>query len=66
MKRFNHTQVCLNGKQGDDIFQVASYLENEGMECMSGPQLMGDEREGAFFDMKDPDGIPVEFLVFLK
>ena len=63
---FGYLQVCLNGKQGDDIFRMASYFENEGMEFLSGPQLMGDEREGAFFYIKDPDGIPVEFLVFLK
>ena len=63
---FGYAQVCLNGKQGDDIFEMASYFEKEGMEFLSGPQLMHDEREGAFFYMKDPDGIPVEFLVFLK
>jgi hypothetical protein len=45
---------------------MAAYFEKEGMEFLSGPQLMHDEREGAFFYMKDPDGIPVEFLVFLK
>ena len=63
---FGYAQVCLNGKQGDDIFEMASYFEKEGIEFLSGPQLMRDEREGAFFYMKDPDGIPVEFLVFLK
>ena len=63
---FGYAQVCLNGKQGDDIFKMASHFEKEGIEFLSGPQLMGDEREGAFFYMKDPDGIPVEFLVFLK
>lgn len=63
---FGYAQVCLNGKQGDDIFDMASHFEKEGIEFMSGPQLMHDEREGAFFYMKDPDGIPVEFLVFLK
>jgi catechol 2,3-dioxygenase-like lactoylglutathione lyase family enzyme len=63
---FGYLQVCLNGKQGDDIFQMATYLEREGVEFVSGPQLMGDEREGAFLYAKDPDGIPMEFLVFLK
>ena len=63
---FGYAQVCLNGKQGDDIFEMASYFEKNGVEFLSGPQLMHDEREGAFFYMKDPDGIPVEFLVFLK
>jgi catechol 2,3-dioxygenase-like lactoylglutathione lyase family enzyme len=63
---FGYLQVCLNGKQGDDIFQVAAHFKEEGMAFISGPQLMQDDREGAFFYMKDPDGIPVEFLVFLK
>jgi len=63
---FGYLQICLNGKQGDDIFEIAAYFEKEGMEFLSRPQLMHDEREGAFFYMKDPDGIPVEFLVFLK
>jgi catechol 2,3-dioxygenase-like lactoylglutathione lyase family enzyme len=63
---FGYLQVCLNGKQGGDIFEIAAYFEKEGMEFLSGPQLMHDERQGAFFYMKDPDGIPVEFLVFLK
>ena len=63
---FGYAQVCLNGKQGDDIFEMASHFEKEGLEFLSGPQLMHDDREGAFFYMKDPDGIPVEFLVFLK
>src|SRR4030042_204732 len=61
---FGYLQVCLNGKQSDDIFEIAAYFEKEGMEFLSGPQLMHDEREGAFFYMKDPAGIPVEFLVF--
>jgi catechol 2,3-dioxygenase-like lactoylglutathione lyase family enzyme len=63
---YGYLQVCLNGKQGVDIFEIAAYFEREGMEFVCGPQLMGDEREGAFFYMKDPDGIPVEFLNFLK
>jgi catechol 2,3-dioxygenase-like lactoylglutathione lyase family enzyme len=63
---FGYAQVCLNGRQGDDIFKMASHFEKEGIEFLSGPQLMRDERDGAFFYMKDPDGIPVEFLVFLK
>ena len=63
---FGYLQVCLNGKQGDDIFQIAAYFEKEGIEFASGPQLMHDERQGAFFYMKDPDGVMVEFLNFLK
>ncbi len=63
---FGFLQVCLNGRQGDDVFLMAAEFEGEGIEFVSGPQLMGDERDGAFFYAKDPDGIPVEFLVFLK
>jgi catechol 2,3-dioxygenase-like lactoylglutathione lyase family enzyme len=63
---FGFLQVCLNGRQGDDVFRMAAYFEEEGMEFICTPQLMGDERQGAFFYGKDPDGIPVEFLVFLK
>jgi catechol 2,3-dioxygenase-like lactoylglutathione lyase family enzyme len=63
---FGYLQVCLNGKQGDDVFQMAAHFNDNGMEFLCGPQLMGDEKEGAFFYGKDPDGIPVEFLVFLK
>jgi catechol 2,3-dioxygenase-like lactoylglutathione lyase family enzyme len=63
---FGYLQVCLNGNQGDDIFDVAGYFEKEGMEFLCGPQMMNDERQGAFFYMTDPDGIPVEFLIFLK
>ncbi len=63
---YGYLQVCLNGRQGDDIRDIASYLDGEGIEFMCEPQFMHDEKEGAFFYMKDPDGIPVEFLVFLK
>ena len=63
---YGYLQLCLNGRQGDDIKEIASYFEKEGLEFMCEPQLMHDEKEGAFFYMKDPDGIPVEFLVFLK
>jgi catechol 2,3-dioxygenase-like lactoylglutathione lyase family enzyme len=61
---FGLTQVCLNGKAGADILKIAAYYEKEGMEFLSGPQLMHDEKGGGFFYMKDPDGIPLEFLVF--
>ena len=61
-----YLQVCLNGRQGDDIGKIASYFSQEGLEFLCEPQLMHDEKEGAFFYMRDPDGIPVEFLVFLK
>jgi catechol 2,3-dioxygenase-like lactoylglutathione lyase family enzyme len=63
---YGYLQMCLNGNQGDDINRIAAYLEQEGLEFLCEPQFMHDEKEGAFFYMKDPDGIPVEFLVFLK
>lgn len=63
---FGYLQVCLNGKQGADIIKIAAYFEKEGIEFISGPKLMHDERQGAFFYMKDPDGNMVEFLNFLK
>ena len=63
---FGYLQVCLNGRQGDDVFRMAASFADDGVEFLCGPQLMGDERQGAFFYAKDPDGIPVEFLVFLK
>ena len=61
---FGYTQVCLNGEPGSDIFDIAEYFEKEGMEFLCRPQLMGDARGGGFFYMRDPDGIPLEFLVF--
>jgi catechol 2,3-dioxygenase-like lactoylglutathione lyase family enzyme len=63
---FGYLQVCLNGKQGADILKIAAQFEKEGIEFISGPKLMHDERQGAFFYMKDPDGNMVEFLNFLK
>jgi hypothetical protein len=29
---FGFLQVCLNGRQGDDVFQMAANFEEEGME----------------------------------
>ena len=63
---FGYLQVCLNGKQGADILEIATHFATEGIEFVSGPKLMQDERQGAFFYMKDPDGIMIEFLNFLK
>jgi catechol 2,3-dioxygenase-like lactoylglutathione lyase family enzyme len=63
---FGYLQVCLNGVQSVDIFEIAARFEKEGIEFISSPKLMNDERHGAFFYMKDPDGIMVEFLNFLK
>jgi catechol 2,3-dioxygenase-like lactoylglutathione lyase family enzyme len=61
---FGYTQVCLNGEENADISEIAAYFEDEGMELLCGPKLMQDEKGGGFFYMRDPDGIPVEFLVF--
>ena len=61
---FGYTQVCVNGKEGTNLYEIAAYFEKEGMEFLSGSQLMHDEKGGGFFYLKDPDGIPVEFLVF--
>ncbi len=63
---FGYLQVCVNGKQGADIQSIYRHFESEGIEFLSGPKIMNDERQGAFFYMKDPDGIMVEFLNFLK
>jgi catechol 2,3-dioxygenase-like lactoylglutathione lyase family enzyme len=63
---FGYHQVCLRGRQGDDISEIAAYFEEEGIDFVCTPQFMGDEKGGAFFYMKDPDGIPIEFLIFLK
>ena len=63
---YGYHQVCLNGKQGEDIAAIYDYFDHEGLDFCCTPQYMLDDRDGAFFYMKDPDGIPVEFLVFLK
>jgi catechol 2,3-dioxygenase-like lactoylglutathione lyase family enzyme len=60
---FGYWQVCLNC---DNVREIAAYFEKEGVEFFTRLQLMHDEREGSFIYIKDPDGIPVEFLGFLK
>jgi catechol 2,3-dioxygenase-like lactoylglutathione lyase family enzyme len=60
---FGYLQVCL---YCNDIEEVAAYCEKEGIEVLSRPQLMDDgipEHKGSFLYAKDPDGIPIEFLV---
>ena len=60
---FGYLQVCL---YCNDIEVVAAYCKKEGIEFLSGPQLMDDgipEHKGSFLYAKDPDGIPIEFLV---
>jgi hypothetical protein len=60
---FGYWQVCLNC---DNVREIAAYFEEEGIEFFTRLQLMHDEREGSFIYVQDPDGIPVEFLGFLK
>lgn len=60
---FGYLQVCF---YCNDIEEVAAYCEKEGIEFLSRPQLMDDgmpEHAGSFLYAKDPDGIPIEFLV---
>ena len=63
---YGFAQICFSGKQGVDISEIAAHYEKQGIEFMCEPKWMHDERDGAFFYMKDPDGVPIEFLVFLK
>jgi catechol 2,3-dioxygenase-like lactoylglutathione lyase family enzyme len=60
---FGYWQVCLNC---ENVHQAATFFEKEGIEFFTRLQLMQDEHEGAFIYIRDPDGIPVEFLGFLK
>ena len=60
---FGYLQICFSC---NDIEEVAAYCETEGIEFLSKPQLMDDgipEHKGSFLYAKDPDGIPIEFLV---
>jgi catechol 2,3-dioxygenase-like lactoylglutathione lyase family enzyme len=61
---FGYLQVCFTG-QGD-MEEIAGVLEKNGLEFFCRPQIMGDEPPGSFIYLKDPDGIPVEYLIFLK
>jgi catechol 2,3-dioxygenase-like lactoylglutathione lyase family enzyme len=59
---FGYLQVCL---YCDNIHELADYFEKEGMEFLSGLQLIDagiPEHAGSFMYIKDPDGIPVEFM----
>jgi catechol 2,3-dioxygenase-like lactoylglutathione lyase family enzyme len=60
---FGYLQVCF---YCNNIEEVAAYCKKEGIEFLSRPQLMDDgmpEHAGSFLYAKDPDGIPIEFLV---
>jgi catechol 2,3-dioxygenase-like lactoylglutathione lyase family enzyme len=57
-----YLQVCV---LCNDIPAVASHCEKEGIELLCSPQNMDTdkpEEAGTFMYIKDPDGIPLEFL----
>jgi catechol 2,3-dioxygenase-like lactoylglutathione lyase family enzyme len=59
---FGYLQLCVNC---DDIYGIAAHCEKEGIDLLCGPQEMDTdkpEHAGAFIYVKDPDGIPLEFL----
>jgi len=59
---FGYLEVCL---YCDDIHEMAEYCEKEGMEFLSGPELVDSGIPGQdawFMYTKDPDGIPVEWI----
>ena len=58
---FGYLQFCLNC---DNAQEMALYCEKEGIEFLTHPQKFDDEKAGSFIYVKDPDGIPVEFLGF--
>lgn len=60
---YGYWQACVNCHH---VPELAAYLENQGLPFFSRLQLMHDEHEGAFLYVQDPDGIPLEFLGFLK
>jgi catechol 2,3-dioxygenase-like lactoylglutathione lyase family enzyme len=61
---FGYLQVCFTG-QGD-MPELADDMEKGGLEFLCRPQIMGDNPPGSFVYLKDPDGIPLEYLIFLK
>jgi catechol 2,3-dioxygenase-like lactoylglutathione lyase family enzyme len=61
---FGYLQICL---YGDDISAITAQCEAEGVEFLAAPQIIDDpEHPGAFLYVRDPDGIPVEFVIFPK
>ena len=61
---FGYLQVCLSGV---DIRNMTAYCEAEGFEILAPAQAIGDpEHGGAFMYLRDPDGIPVEYVVFSR
>jgi catechol 2,3-dioxygenase-like lactoylglutathione lyase family enzyme len=59
---FGYLQVCLAGV---DVRDMTAYCEVEGLELLAPAQAIGDpEHGGAFMYLGDPDGIPIEYVVF--
>lgn len=59
---FGYLQLCVNC---DDIYGIAAHCEKEGIEFLCSPHEMDTdkpEHAGAYMYIKDPDGIPLEFL----
>ncbi len=59
---FGYLQVCL---YGDDIDFMANYCTAVDMDFLAPPQIIDDpEHPGGFMYISDPDGIPIEFVVY--
>ncbi len=59
---FGYLQTCF---YHSDISAVISYCNETGVEFLTGLKVMDDgipEHAGSFIYIKDPDGVPVEFL----
>lgn len=61
---YGYLQVCFIGEGA--MSEMAADLEGAGLEFLCQPTIMGDEPPGSFVYLKDPDGIPVECLIFLN
>ena len=58
---FGYLQTCMMCK---NVPEIADHLENEGIEFLIKLQRITGEEEAAFIYVRDPDGIPLEFLSF--
>ncbi len=59
---FGYLQTCFYHA---DINRIASFCAEAGIEFLTGPKVMDDgipEHAGSFIYIRDPDGIPLEFL----
>jgi catechol 2,3-dioxygenase-like lactoylglutathione lyase family enzyme len=59
---FGYLQTCF---YHSDIAEIISYCNKSGIEYLTGLKVMDDgipEHAGSFIYIKDPDGVPVEFL----